>query len=331
MKEADIRPTDLHEEYLRLSKQDAEVYFSDSSRWKDIPCVGCDSGAVTVCFVKDGFTYVRCFECGTLFQSPRPSLDSFEQFYVESPSSNYWAETFFPKVAEARRELIFKPRVEEITAYCEKKGLAHETVIDVGAGYGIFLDEWRKLHPVDFVCAVEPSKKLAKVCRDNGIETLEAMAEQAQAWGKRADITTCFEVIEHVHNPLSFLKSLQVLMKPGSHILITGLGVDGFDIQVLWAASKSISPPHHINFISVVGFKRLFERAGFDEVEILTPGKLDVDIVAKCIDEDPELGSQNRFAQLIVNSSESVRQEFQRFLQENLMSSHVWIYARLPY
>ncbi len=330
MKEEDIRPSYLHEEYLRLSKNDARKFFSDDSRWQVLPCPACDSENVEYCFNKDGFRYSQCSDCRTLYQSPRPSIEEFEAFYVDSPSSNYWAEVFFPKIAEARRELIFRPRVKQITEYCKEKNLSHNTIIDVGAGFGIFLDEWRYQHPIDFLYAIEPGMKLAQACRNKEIETLEVLAEHAKTWTEKGDLITCFEVIEHVHSPIDFIKSLRTLTKPGGHVLVSGLGVDGYDIQVLWNESKSISPPHHINFMSVRGFELLFERAGFEDVDVLTPGKLDVEIVKKALDANPELANQNRFAELISKSSEQVQVEFQTFLQNNRMSSHVWVFAKRP-
>jgi hypothetical protein len=65
-------------------------------------------------------------------------LSAFENFYRDSVSSNYWAEVFFPAVAEARREKIFRPRAERLAALCEVSGLEVWRLIDMGAGYGIF-------------------------------------------------------------------------------------------------------------------------------------------------------------------------------------------------
>ena len=330
MKEEDIRPSHLHEEYLRLSKEDAKIFFSDNSNWKQFPCPACNSDVVEHSFIKDGFGYVKCCDCGTLYQSPRPSIEEFEQFYVDSPSSNFWAEEFFPKIAEARRELIFRPRVKQISEYCDKNKITHNTTIDIGAGFGIFLDEWRNKHPDDLVCAIEPGEKLSQACRDKNLETLEVLAENAQSWSKKGDLVTCFEVIEHVHSPINFIESLKMLTKPGGHVLVSGLGVDGYDIQILWNESKSISPPHHINFMSVRGFELLFERAGFKDIDVITPGQLDTEIVKKAVISNSEIASQNRFATFLSNCSEQVQNEFQTFLQRNRMSSHVWIFARRP-
>lgn len=330
MKEEDIRPSYLHEEYLRLSKDDASKFFSDDSSRQVILCPACNSENIESCFVKDGFGFVQCCDCGTLYQSPRPSIKEFERFYVDSPSSNYWAEVFSPKIAEARRELMFRPRVNKISEYCKEKSIPHKTIVDVGSGYGIFLEEWRNKHPEDLVCAIEPGMKLAQVCRDKNIETLEVLAENAKEWDEKGDLVTCFEVIEHVHSPISFIESLKMLVKPGGYVLVSGLCVDGYDIQVLWDESKSISPPHHINFMSVRGFELLFERAGFESIDVITPGILDVDIVKKALDSNRELVNNNRFASFLSKCSESIQSDFQEFLQHHRMSSHVWIFAKRP-
>ena len=330
MKEEDIRPAEVHEEYLKLSKADAVVFFSDHTHRFDLLCPACDVSDGVPAFHKDGFGYVLCKSCGTLYQSPRPTEEAFQLFYEDSPSSIYWAKTFFPKIAEARRHMIIKQRVERITKYCQEYEVLHNTVIDVGAGHGIFLQEWKKQHPDDLVCAIEPGAKLAQACRDKGILTLETHGEYAKAWEGKADLTTCFEVIEHVYSPLNFLQALAAITAPGGAVLITGLGVDGYDIQTLWEQSKSISPPHHINFMSVKGFKLLFKRAGFIDVDLFTPGELDVEIVSKAMAGTPELAVKNRFAALLALKGKQVQKEFQEFLKKNFLSSHVWVIAKRP-
>jgi len=330
MKESDIRPQNLLTEYLRLSAKDTETYFSDKSLRQAVPCPACGDEHSVAEFDKHGFSYVSCVNCHSLYLSPRPTLAAFEQFYVDSPSSNYWADVFFPHVAEARRDHIFKPRVMQIADYFSQRATKIDSVMDVGAGYGIFLQEWKKHHPEHHVCAVEPGSKLAQECRNKDIETLEALAENASQWAGKSDLVTCFEVIEHAHTPLAFIAALKLLSKPGGHVLISGLGVDGFDIQTLWQKSNSISPPHHINFMSVEGFKALFEAAGFEDVDVISPGKLDVDITVKALNNDPELAQQHRFASLLARKGQQTLQDFQQFLQQHQLSSHVWVIAKNP-
>lgn len=328
MRESDIRPAALLQRYLELSKRDAELCFADGPRLS-LPCVACAGELLMGEFEKNGFTYSSCQDCGTLFQSPRPSMADFEAFYRNSASSRYWAEEFFPAVAEARREKIFRPRVEMLENLCHARGIAVDRLIDVGAGYGIFLDEWRQRNPSTQLLAVEPSQSLAAECRTKGFDVVEDIAEHVSGYDNNADLVVCFEVLEHVYDPLAFVRNLAKLAKPGGHVVVSTLCVDGFDIQMLWDKSNSIFPPHHINFMSVAGFERLFARAGLVDVNVTTPGQLDVDIVRNATEHFPGLLYGQRFLRRIVND-QKIAADFQDFLAENRLSSHAWVIGRKP-
>lgn len=109
MKESDIRPRGLFEEYLRLSAEDVEQYFAKQVNRVQRSCPACSTDAPQSAFQKNGFDLVRCGECETLYVTPGPEASALAAFYTDSPSQKYWANVFFPSVAEARREMIFAP------------------------------------------------------------------------------------------------------------------------------------------------------------------------------------------------------------------------------
>ena len=329
MKETDIRPLELMKKYVELSTKDADLCFTGGHR-RDLSCVSCDSKNIKKEFSKSGFEYASCNDCGTLYQTPRPPIKEFDAFYQNSKSSQYWADVFFPSVAEARREKIFKPRVQRLLDMCKTKNLNISKLIDVGAGYGIFLDEWRKVMPETELIAIEPSISLAKECRNKELSVVESLAENVEGYDDYADLVVCFEVLEHVDSPLDFVNVLKEMVKPGGYLFISTLCIDGFDLQILWDKSSQISPPHHINFHSIKGFERLFERAGLIDVKISTPGKLDVDIVKNFeVSSDESVLQNSRFLRSILES-DNKSDKFQDFLASNQLSSHVWVMAKKP-
>jgi ubiquinone/menaquinone biosynthesis C-methylase UbiE/ribosomal protein S27E len=318
VKEEEIRPKEIFQQYLELSQQDAREF--NDSNFQTVSCPGCGVGSSEERFEKNGFRYVRCLNCGSLYCSPRPSEDDLGNFYKTSKSSKYWSEVFFPAVAEIRREKLFRKKAKQVHAALKKKSFCPEDICDVGAGYGIFLEELNSFFPSANFFAIEPSPELAERCQAKGFETLQSVAEQANVWNERFDLVISSEVIEHVHSCDRFVDSIYRLIKPGGYCLITGLGYEGFDILTLQENSNSIFPPHHLNFLSIKGFTELLQRAGFTEVAIWTPGELDVDIVinSAVIDE---------FTRVLQSRGTEAISEFQSFLQKYCMSSHIWVLA----
>lgn len=329
MKEKDIRPKELFQEYLRLSAEDVARIF-DMARAEPRHCPSCGGADHEPAFEKNGFQFCRCRDCGSLFVNPVPPPDQFDAYYRDGRASAYWAEVFMPAVIEQRRAAIVAPRARRIAELCAAAACSPRDVLDVGAGHGIFLQEWRRAQPDAMLLAVEPNAAAADFCRANGIEVFEGPLDQVTPdWHESADLVTCFEVIEHVPDVHAFVRAIWRLVRPGGAAVVTTLVVDGFDIQLLWERSKSVSPPHHINFASIDGAVRLFQRAGFTQIEVLTPGELDTDIVLNAL-ADGIIGPEelSRFESLLLSRGETVLRNFQKFLAENQLSSHCWIMAR---
>jgi SAM-dependent methyltransferase len=175
--------------------------------------------------------------------------------------------------------------------------------------------------------AVEPGEDLAAQARTHGLRVVEKPVETSDELAGEADIVTSFEVIEHVHDPLAFVRAVARLAKPGGLVLVTGLNGDGFDVQVLWNDAKAVSPPHHLNFLSIEGLTSLFRRAGLGEVEIDTPGELDVEIVRKGLAEGLAPDAPRFVRLLLERRDDEVGEQFQAFLRAARLSSHTWIWA----
>lgn len=226
---------------------------------------------------------------------------------------------------------MFRPRAEFVGALADRFGLPPGAgLVDVGSGFGIFLEEVQRLGRFGEMRGVEPNPDLANVCRQRGFAVVPKSAEDVADGEVQADVATAFEVLEHVFDPGGFLTAMGRLVKPGGVLLFTTLTCSGFDIQVLWERSKSVHPPHHLNLISVEGIARLVERVGLCLVDLSTPGVLDVDIVANARSEDPTLHLPRFVSYLLSRRDSRLREALQRLLIEHALSSHVRVLARRP-
>lgn len=326
MKESEIRNRDILDEYLKLVEKDVKHFFAPRL-FISVNCPACHGSSFLPEFEKLGFRYVSCESCRTLFVNPRPLFEMLKKFYSDSPSTHFWVEKFFKPVAESRRDKIFKPRAEYVSKIlgCRKDAV----VGDVGAGFGLFLEELRKLSPDNEYIAIEPSSGMSDICGKKGFKVKRLCLEEICDMEKGFDMLTAFELFEHLHDLVGFLKKAFSLLKPGGHLLLTTLNGNGFDILLLWEKSKSITPPHHLNFLNPYSAEYLLRETGFDVIKVTTPGRLDWDIVEGMIkNEGVDLGRLWNLLSKV--GTEAAKEELQSWISRNNLSSHMRILARKP-
>ncbi len=330
MRESEIRPKDIFNRYLALSQEDIEFFFSDKTGFVDVECPACGADSRIPGLNKLGFEYALCADCGTLYMTPRPTEDQLNTYYRDAKSVKFWSTSFYKETVEARRAKIFQPRAQMLAELVQTDRFANHggVVVDIGSGYGIFLEEVEKLGIFQKIMGIEPNPDMAEICRQRGFEITQKPVEAVKVGEINAGIATAFEVLEHVFAPVEFLRATRSVLGDHGHLLFTTLTVSGFDIQVLWEHSKSVYPPHHINLISVEGMQRLVERAGLVLENLSTPGKLDVDIVRNMLAEKPDIEVPRFVSYLVTQCSEETGQAFQRFLADNRLSSHIRVIAR---
>lgn len=324
MKEEEIRPRKIFEEYLRLAALDADRYFGGVPRL-EIPCPACcEEGKYS--FSKHGFSYKECPVCRTLFVSPRPSADSFYRYYRESDSAQFFATTFYRETAEARREKLWRPKAVMINEKLRQYGADKYAVVDIGGGYGIFAEEYGRITGIP-VIVIEPGLELADTCRRKGFSVIESFLEKVTGdqlpEGPKAFVS--FELFEHLHDAGIFLEHLHSLMNSGDIFIFTTLSGTGVDIQALWEDSKSISL-QHLNLFNPKSIRLLIERAGMQLIDVSTPGKLDIDILYN----NRSLIKDRFWKTFVDQTTESERQEWQDFIAQNGWSSHMSVVCRCP-
>jgi hypothetical protein len=326
MKEEEIRPQEIFNEYLRLAADDAKIFFSNVKR-THIVCPACGVQGERA-FEKFGFIYEDCPDCQTLYVNPRPLASAFSKYYQESLSSKYWATTFYKETAEARREMLWKPKAKEIRNILGNYYSADlPLIVDVGGGYGLFAEEIYALLKSPPII-IEPGPYLASICRKKGFQVVEKFLEDV-LFTDLPDIPKAFvsfELFEHLHDPALFMNHLYQLMSPGDLFIFTTLSGAGADIQALREDSKSVMPPHHLNFFNPHSIKLLSKVTGFEVMQATTPGKLDIDI----LNRNKDLIKDHFWRTFITMATEDQKIECQQWLAQQGWSSHMLVVCRKP-
>lgn len=327
IKEEDIRPEKIFNDYLQLTQQDVVTFFGNVET-SEIPCPSCgSSGEVWV--TKQKFTYKKCSSCFTIYVSPRPAKEAFDAYYTDSPSTKFWATTFYKVTEDARREKLWKPKAMMIKERIANFQGNHpvECIVDIGGGYGVFDEEIKKIMNIRCL-VIEPSVHLAAVCKDKELETIEKFMEDITPEelppGKNCFVS--FELFEHLYDPKFFLRTVNNSMKKNDLFIFTTLSGMGLDIQVLGEYAKALSPPHHLNFFNPHSVTDLLQKTGFEVLEAITPGKLDIDIICR----NKEYINDPFWKNFVSYASPVQLEALQTAIAQTGFSSHMMITCKKP-
>ncbi len=323
MKETDIRPSELIKGQEKAFQHDIDRLSEYYEEFVVVDCPACgDDGLRNIVYEFDKpflFFYYRCPKCDTVYINPRPTPELLEDYYKNSEHYRYWASKIFPQTEKKRKAQIFTPRARKVVEIAQRYKV-RGYLLDIGAGYGTFCQSIRSRRYFRVISAVEPNPELAQICRENGILTNHRPIEESLL-KNCVNCITAFELIEHLYSPQDFIKKCYEILTKNGLLILTCPNVQGFDIAVLKENSDQFNP-EHLNYFNPKSLSLLLENNGFEVLEISTPGKLDVDIVKNKIAQKKY--TPEPFIQALLDTGD----KFQQFLQDNNLSSHLWMVAR---
>lgn len=328
MKEEDIRPERLKHDQQKAISADIRYLLRFRNKFVKVSCPACGADNFSKAFAKNMMNYLSCKECRTLYVNPRPTPPVLENFYRNSKTYKYWKKYIFPASEDMRRKKIFRPRAERVIELCNKYKIKKNLLLEVGAGFGTFCEEIKHSGSFRRVIAVEPTSDLARKCRSRGLTVIEKPIEKVKLEANRVDVVASFEVIEHLFSPVEFIYSCASLLVPGGLLVLSCPNCQGFDISVMGKVSDSIDH-EHLNYFNPDSLSRMISSAGFKVLEVLTPGKLDAELVRKKVLSGKFDISHDPFLKFVlIEHWQRAGNAFQKFLMDNRLSSHMWIVAR---
>ncbi len=325
-KENNLRPDNLLQKIIHCQAKNTKVLLKKKDGFVYINCPACESNNYKLLFEKNSFRFVSCSDCETLYVNPRPSYEMLRSFSNSPLVVKTWNELIC-KSEDYRRREVFQPRARRVVELCKKYKNQARKIVDVGAGHGLFCDELKKLDFFNEIIAVEPLQERAGFCRKMGVFVIENSIEDIELNG--VDVITNFELIEHLSSPKTFLLSCSRALSSGGLFIITTPNIKGFDLITLGSKSDNIGAPNHLNYFHTASLQKLLEKSGFKVLEILTPGKLDAELVRKKINEGVfDISGQPFLKEVLINNWQTLGQSFQDYLVDNKLSSHLWMVAR---
>jgi len=174
--------------------------------------------------------------------------------------------------------------------YCGTTVFRNKVVADIGCGGGGFLDFLSGV--ASDIVAIEPSQEYRNSLSQRQYHTYDFAENAKKDWLSKVDVVTSFDVIEHVDDPIAFMKDVYDLLKDG------GIGVIGTptDCPVMRALLGKdyeqglLYSFQHIWILSDDGFLRCCRKAGFDNVQIQAVQRYGISNMISWVKEKKPMG-----------------------------------------
>jgi cyclopropane fatty-acyl-phospholipid synthase-like methyltransferase len=219
---------------------------------------------------------------------------------------------------ESRKIYLYKKRADFIFEQMAKYNVRGGAMLDVGGGWEEMAECLAEKNLFDSITVVEPQSLEINLPK---IKVINAFFEDCKLTEK-FNVITSFEVIEQVINPDKFLSKIRDSLNDNGIFIFSTPNINGFETSTLRGLSTSVRFAH-VRLYNLKSIKILLERNGFEVLDLQTPGELDVEMVYKRF-TDGKLSIENNPAlRFLLEDGYIYREQFQAFLQKNLMSSHM--------
>jgi SAM-dependent methyltransferase len=241
---------------------DPETGMLDERYARVIDCPLCDSSSYRLIFVKNGFTFVRCEECGLVFSNPQVDESLVLDEYRGGVSNDLWVDV----LTSPRQLELDRAKFSEILDELEPHR-GNGRLLDVGTSIGLFLDLARS-RGWDGVGTEFGERALAYARDELELEVTDKPLADTGFEPGSFDVVTLLSVLEHINDPRAMLREVRELLKPGGALFLIVPNVDSLACRVLHEKAATFDGRNHLIYLSPRTLPRLLAGAGF-EVELL--------------------------------------------------------------
>jgi SAM-dependent methyltransferase len=216
-------------------------------------CPICQAGA-EFRFAQGAYRIFECEECGFGWPDPLPTAEDLDRFY-----STYTR-------VHLSDSKINRPEHLRIATTLRQLSPGGRTLLDVGCGYGQFLDAAREQGFQTFGLDVNPTRVNHAAAR--GHQVSQEMLTAASFGGRKFDVVVLSHVIEHLRDPKSLLQTIHEVLVPKGMLYIGCPNFGGLHATLAHSRYHHYCPPEHIAFFSAESLRRCAAGAGFGPVQM---------------------------------------------------------------
>ena len=228
---------------------------------------------------------VACRRCGLVFLNPVMTAAAYSQFYVD---------VYRPLVSAYHGRLIDAHTIQQeqrdyaavlgglLAGHVEKKGSG--TLLDIGGSTGVVAHALTQRFGLRGV-VLDPAPLEIDEARRLGLETVQGSVEDYDPRGRRFDVVTMCQTVDHLLDIGVTLGALRSFIAPRGIFF-----VDIVDFRRAWTRAGSLDRAikvDHPYYLTESSMEAFLSRAGFRVVDRHDPGdRLHVGYVCRLADPD---------------------------------------------
>jgi 2-polyprenyl-3-methyl-5-hydroxy-6-metoxy-1,4-benzoquinol methylase len=189
---------------------------------------------------------VRCSNCAMIYVNPVPMEMATGVFY-DAAGDEYLSQE---KLESDYADVRFERELRIFRAHCPKG-----SVLDVGCSSGGFLYQLKKRYSDDYqILGTDVSQAPLDHAAKMGVPILKGEF-LAQTIEEKFDAVTFWAVMEHLSDPMSFLKKAACVLKPGGRCFILTPNMNSLAVKLLGAKYRYIFS-EHLNYFTAETIKK---------------------------------------------------------------------------
>ena len=224
-------------------------------------CPVCRSGATAHFAVVDGYSFIRCRECGHLYLHDGVP----EAFLANAYGAAYYGQCdgeaeklgYDDYLRDSQKRMRgFDQRLADLERYVSRPG----RLLDFGCAVGLFVRVaqdrgWQAI-------GYDRSEWATAYGRDKLGVTLHG-GEMPQFEEQSFDLVTMWDCIEHLNEPRQVLVKIRRWLRPGGILAVNTVNSSSLGARLAGSAWRHIAPPLHIHLFSAGSLSRLVSDVGF--------------------------------------------------------------------
>jgi SAM-dependent methyltransferase len=227
-------------------------------------CPMCGSQGFTPVVDFSPYAVVQCSVCGFSYLSPRLKEEAALIIYQED---NYYDDTSQEGYSNYQeQELALRATYRRFFKVLKKQQLDGGDILEIGCGFGFFLDEARPYF----------NKRMGTDFSPGASRTAGLVADQIFLGGLeqipadlRVDMVVALNVLEHTYDPVKFLETSKKALKPGGKLIIAVPNMDSFIRRLMGRSWPSYKVPEHTLYFTQQSLDRVMHEAGLVRVRKL--------------------------------------------------------------